>query len=37
MLIYSKSLIASGGVNETLKENAGRYEHVYVFDLGTNK
>ena len=33
-------LIASGGcggVDEALRENAGGYEHVYVFDLGTNR
>ena len=40
LLSQCNSLIASGGcggVDEALRENAGGYEHVYVFDLGTNR
>lgn len=40
LLSQCNSLIASGGcggLDEALKENADRYEHVYVFNLGTNK
>lgn len=39
LLAKCNSLIASGkcgGVNEALKENAGAYNHVFVFDLGIN-
>jgi hypothetical protein len=40
LLSQCNSLIASGGcggVDEALRENADGYEHVYVFDLGTNR
>lgn len=39
LLSQCNSLLASGycgGVNETLQENDGEYENVYVFDLGVN-
>ncbi len=39
LLSKCKALIASGscaGLGEALKENAGRYEHTYVFRLGVN-
>ena len=40
LLSKCKSLLASGacwGVSEALKENGGRYENVFVFDLGVNE
>ena len=40
LLSQCNSLIASGGCGglaEVQRENAGRYEHVYVFELGINK
>ena len=39
LLAKCHSLIASGscgGVDEAVKENAGKYENVFVFDLGVN-
>jgi hypothetical protein len=40
LLSKCNSLVASGGcagVGEALKENAGKYKSVFVFDLGKNK
>lgn len=39
LLSQCNSLLASGycgGVDEALQENDGKYENVYVFDLGVN-
>lgn len=39
LLSQCNSLLASGycgGVDEALQENVGKYENVYVFDLGVN-
>ena len=39
LLSKYNSLIASGGcsgLEEALKENGGRYQNVYIFDLGKN-
>lgn len=40
LLSLCESLIASGGCNgvtEAIRENAGKYQHVFVFELGTNE
>ena len=39
LLSMCKSLIASGhcaGVSEAIRQNEGKYENVFVFELGTN-
>lgn len=40
LLAQCRSFLASGGcggVGEALKENDGRYEHTFIFDLGINR
>lgn len=40
LLSLCESLIASGscnGVTEAIRENEGKYQHVFVFELGTNE
>lgn len=40
LLSLCESLIASGscnGITEAIRENAGKYQHVFAFELGTNE